>query len=48
MPIRLAQVVALEYDPVHVRLPPDYVGVQQLFRYEMACARAIWSIFGGP
>ena len=38
MPIRLAQVVALGYDPAHVRLPSDYVGVQHLFPYEMACA----------
>jgi len=27
MPIRLTQVGALGYDPAHVRLPPDSVGV---------------------
>jgi len=31
MPIRLAQVGALAYDPAHVRLPSDYVGAQHLF-----------------
>ena len=31
MPIRLTQVGALEYDPAHVRLPSDYVGVSASF-----------------
>ena len=31
MPIRLAQVGALGYDPAYVRLPSDYVGVSAFF-----------------
>ena len=27
MPIRLAQVASLGYDPMHVRIPPDSFGV---------------------
>jgi len=36
MPIRLTQVGTLGYDPAHVRLPLDYVGVQHLFPDETA------------
>ena len=39
MPIRLAQVVALGYDPAHVRLPSNSVGIEHLFPDETACAR---------
>ncbi len=36
MPIRLPQNGELEYDPVHVRLPPDTVRVPELFPDEAA------------
>jgi len=39
IPIRLAQVGAFGYDPAHVEIPSDCVGVSASFPDETACAR---------
>jgi len=46
MPIRLAQVGALGYDPAHITLPSDPVVVFSIFSLMIRPVPAIWSVYG--